>query len=108
MINRESIELPTPVLKTNQSVILANEEKKVQQSITTDLPFVSNSSIDFYPWNDGINYNKFCLSLARQLSQFQGPMIFHYGFQGGLGHKTISVISSILHALYAKRPLKCI
>lgn len=59
----------------------------------------------YYPWNDGVDYNTFCMSLKNRLESFKGPMIIHRGCTGGLGHKFFSLYRSITYALFLERPL---
>lgn len=95
---------------TRVELLLTNNQSKLHRitnggNLQTGI--VLDQSINFFPWNDGVDYNEFCTSLKDQFSKFNGPIIIHYGLRGGLGHKTRSVVYSIFHALLTQRPIKC-
>lgn len=62
---------------------------------------------EYFPWNDGIDYSSFCMNLQRTFKSFEGPVIVFDGFGGGLGHKFVSIVNSMLLALLLKRPFYC-
>lgn len=65
---------------------------------------IHNNTIPFFPWNDGIDYNKVCSRILALLSR-RGPVIINNSHFGGLGHKFLSIFFSISYALLTKRPL---
>ena len=44
----------------------------------------NDNIIEYYPWNDGIDYSLFCTKLVSTLKSNNGPVIIHNGTSGGL------------------------
>lgn len=57
-------------------------------------PLTSSTTSQFFSYKDGIDYDKFCMSLKNQYDQFTGPVVIHSGYRGGIGHKSIFLFQS--------------
>ena len=69
---------------------------------------VDEKEIQYYPWNDySVDYSLLCNNIRNTIEQFDGPIIIHNGIGGGLGHKFISLATSITISLLMKRKLYC-
>ena len=65
------------------------------------------TSIEYYPWNDGLDYSLFCKQLVSTLKSNTGPVIIHNGTHGGLTHKFQLLLQDITLALVLHRKLYC-
>lgn len=63
--------------------------------------------VEYFPWNDGLNYTTFCTNLTTILNSNTGPAIIHNGIAGGLTHKFQLLLQDITLALVMKRKLYC-
>lgn len=62
-------------------------------------------AIEYFPWNDGLDYSQICMNITKILKSNQGPAIIHYGSAGGLAHKFQTLLFDITLALLLKRKL---
>lgn len=101
------------------SIVNGNNRQIIPTAITnnrirgnTDLTQGPNppidDSVEYFPWNDRVNYEEICKSLQKKLNSFKGPPIIHKGHGGGLGHMFTSLLNVLTTALVVQRPLSCI
>ena len=70
--------------------------------------FTIEENNQYYPWDDyNVDYSLLCNNIRKTIEQFDGPIIIHNGIGGGLGHKFISLATSITISLLTKRRLYC-
>ena len=93
--------VPLVINGVSYFVIFSKESKKQSQSN-------HNEEVEYFPWNDGLNYTTFCRNLISILNSNSGPAIIHNGIAGGLTHKFQLLLQDITLALVMKRKLYCI
>ena len=68
-------------------------------------PFYDNSwnKIHYFPWNDSFNYDQICNNVLKRITKNDTFYIISGSFNGGLGHKYLSVFHSITYAILLGR-----
>ena len=68
-------------------------------------PFVDYSwgEIQYFPWNDSLHYDRICGNVLKRITKNDTFFIISGSFNGGLGHKYLSVFHSITYAILLGR-----
>ena len=68
-------------------------------------PFVDHSwrEIQYFPWNDSLHYDRICDNVLKRITRNDTFFIISGSFNGGLGHKYLSVFHSITYAILLGR-----
>ena len=68
-------------------------------------PFVDHSwgEIQYFPWNDSLHYDRICENVLKRITRNNTFYIISGSFNGGLGHKYLSVFHSITYAILLGR-----
>ena len=68
-------------------------------------PFVDHSwrEIQYFPWNDSLHYDRICENVLKRITRNDTFFIISGSFNGGLGHKYLSVFHSITYAILLGR-----
>lgn len=88
----------------------------VEKEYTRVISQVDVLSKMYMDWDDGISRNLFkkiiisdyrneCEKLRDAISTYRGRVLYHYGYPGGLGHKYISLMHSILYSTLSNNAL---
>ena len=94
------------VLKEVQSVTTINPESKYNRFIhlqTTPYKNVGKKEIEFFPWNDGINYGEMCNKILKRITQQDTFYVISDSIPGGIGHKYTSLLHSLTYAILTGR-----
>ena len=70
------------------------------------IPTYNNNTwkpIQYFPWNDSLNYSTICNNVLKRITQNGTFYIISGSFNGGLGHKYISIFYSITYAILLGR-----
>ena len=70
------------------------------------IPTYNNNSwkpIHYFPWDDSLNYSAICSNVLKRITQNGTFYIISGSFNGGLGHKYISIFYSITYAILLGR-----
>ena len=59
--------------------------------------------IQYFPWNDSLDYSTICNNVLKRITQNGTFYIISGSFNGGLGHKYISIFYSITYAILLGR-----
>lgn len=111
-----------PVKETVKESVKESTKQLIDMT-PTDLPSIDKPStnkptintkedlyekpIHYFPWNDGIDYADACKNLLNALSNNTGPIIVSKGYNGGIGHKYLSLFYHVTYALLLHRNLYC-
>lgn len=79
-------------------------ENATSPTILHSIPRKENTTIDFFPWNDGYDYNAICHNLLSVFASFKTHKIVTSGQFGGLGHKFLTIFNALTAALVLGRP----
>lgn len=60
-------------------------------------------AIQYYPWDDTLDYSSICNNVLKRITQNGTFYIISGSFNGGLGHKYISIFHSITYAILLGR-----
>ena len=104
--NNTVLSQPTQELKEVQSVTTINPESKYNRFIhlpTTPYKNVGKKEIEFFPWNDGINYGEICNKILKRITQKDTFYVISDSTPGGIGHKYISLLHSLTSAILTGR-----
>ena len=68
-------------------------------------PYVDHSwdKIQYFPWNDSLQYDRICENVLKRITKNDTFYIISGSFNGGLGHKYLSVFHSITYAILLGR-----
>ena len=93
-----------------QSTLEAKEGSSAFVGHTYDknifIPTYNNKTwkpIQYFPWNDSLNYSTICNNVLKRITQNGTFYIISGSFNGGLGHKYISIFYSITYAILLGR-----
>lgn len=64
---------------------------------------LSWNKIHYFPWNDSFNYDHICNNVLKRITKNDTFYIISGSFNGGLGHKYLSVFHSITYAILLGR-----
>lgn len=70
---------------------------------TTPYKNYGDDPIQYYPWNDGIDYNELCKKVLARVTQNGTYYVISNSFPGGLGHKYTSIVHTLTYALLSGR-----
>ena len=59
--------------------------------------------IEFFPWNDGINYGEICKKILKRITQNDTFYVISDSTLGGIGHKYTSLLHSLTYAILTGR-----
>ena len=59
--------------------------------------------IEFFPWNDGINYSEMCIKILKRITQNDTFYVISDSTLGGIGHKYTSLLHSLTYAILTGR-----
>ena len=59
--------------------------------------------VQYFPWNDNLNYTEICKNVLKRITRNDTYYIISGSFNGGLGHKYLSVYHSITYAILLGR-----
>ena len=97
---------PTQEMKRSQSNITINPESRYNRFIhlqTTPYKNDGKKEIEFFPWNDGINYGEICNKILKRITQNDTFYVISDSTPGGIGHKYISLLHSLTYAILTGR-----
>ena len=104
--NNTELSQPTQELKEVQSTIAINPESKYNRFITlSTTPYKNDGKkeIEFFPWNDGINYGEICDKILKRITQNDTFYVISDSIPGGIGHKYTSLLHSLTYAILTGR-----
>ena len=104
--NNTELSQPTQELKEVQSTIAINPESKYNRFITlSTTPYKNDGKkeIEFFPWNDGINYGEICKKILKRITQNDTFYVISDSTLGGIGHKYTSLLHSLTYAILTGR-----
>lgn len=64
---------------------------------------VSWKAVEYFPWSDSLNYSVVCNKVLKRITRNGTYYIISGSFNGGLGHKYLSVFYSITYAILLGR-----
>ena len=71
---------------------------------SVEFPFVdSGEEVEYYPWNDGVDYTKLCRLVRARVSKPDTYYIISSNINGGIGHKYLSIFYSLTYAILLER-----
>ena len=104
--NNTGLYQPKQEVKRSQPNITINPEYKYNRFIhlqTTPYKNVGNKEIEFFHWNDGINYGEICNKILKRITQEGTFYVISDSTPGGIGHKYISLLHSLTYAILTGR-----
>ena len=104
--NNTVLHQPTIELKEVQSTIAINPKSRYNRFIhlqTTPYKNDGKKEIEFFPWNDGINYGEICNKILKRITQKDTFYVISDSTPGGIGHKYISLLHSLTYAILTGR-----
>ena len=97
---------PTQELNGVQSIMINTTQFKYNRFITlptTPYKNYGNKEIEFYPWNDGIDYSEMCNKILKRITQKDTFYVISDSIPGGIGHKYTSLLHSLTYAILTGR-----
>ena len=97
---------PTQEVKEVQSDPTINAESRYNRFIhlqTTPYKNDGKKEIEFFPWNDGINYGEICNKILKRITQNDTFYVISDSTLGGIGHKYTSLLHSLTYAILTGR-----
>ena len=97
---------PTQEVKRSQSMNITNPKFRYNRFIhlqTTPYKNVGKKEIEFFPWNDGINYGEICNKILKRITQNDTFYVISDSILGGIGHKYTSLLHSLTYAILTGR-----
>ena len=104
--NNTGLYQPTREVKEVQSDPTINAESKYNRFIhlqTTPYKNDGKKEIEFFPWNDGINYGEICNKILKRITQNDTFYVISDSIPGGIGHKYTSLLHSLTYAILTGR-----
>ena len=104
--NNTLLSQPTQEVKEVQSIITISPESKYNRFIhlqTTPYKNDGKKEIEFFPWNDGINYGEICNKILKRITQKDTFYVISDSTLGGIGHKYTSLLHSLTYAILTGR-----
>ena len=104
--NNTGLSQPTQEVKEVQSTIAINPKFKYNRFIhlpTTPYKNYGKKEIEFFPWNDGINYGEICDKILKRITQEGTFYVISDSTLGGIGHKYTSLLHSLTYAILTGR-----
>lgn len=87
-------------LKGNSVFIKHTYDKNIYIPTYND---ISWQEVQYFPWNDHLNYTVICKNVLKRITSNKTFYIISGSFNGGLGHKYISILHSITYAILLRR-----
>ena len=98
---------PTQEVKEVQSIITTITPKSRYNRFihlpTTPYKNDGKKEIEFFPWNDGINYGEICDKILKRITQNDTFYVISDSIPGGIGHKYTSLLHSLTYAILTGR-----
>ena len=97
---------PTQEVKEVQSDPTITPESRYNRFIhlqTTPYKNDGKKEIEFFPWNDGINYGEICNKILKRITQEDTFYVISDSIPGGIGHKYTSLLHSLTYAILTGR-----
>ena len=97
---------PTQEVKEVQSTIAITPKSRYNRFIhlqTTPYKNDGKKEIEFFPWNDGINYGEICKKILKRITQKDTFYVISDSIPGGIGHKYTSLLHSLTYAILTGR-----
>ena len=104
--NNTGLYQPTQEVKEVQSDPTINAESRYNRFIhlqTTPYKNDGKKEIEFFPWNDGINYGEICDKILKRITQKDTFYVISDSTLGGIGHKYTSLLHSLTYAILTGR-----
>ena len=104
--NNTGLYQPTQEVKEVQSIMTINPKSKYNRFITLPTTPYKNDGkkeIEFFPWNDGINYGEICKKILKRITQEDTFYVISDSIPGGIGHKYTSLLHSLTYAILTGR-----
>ena len=104
--NNTGLYQPTQEVKEVQSIMTINPKSKYNRFITLPTTPYKNDGkkeIEFFPWNDGINYGEICDKILKRITQKDTFYVISDSTLGGIGHKYTSLLHSLTYAILTGR-----
>ena len=104
--NNTGLYQPTQEVKEVQSIMTINPKSKYNRFITLPTTPYKNDGkkeIEFFPWNDGINYGEICDKILKRITQKDTFYVISDSIPGGIGHKYTSLLHSLTYAILTGR-----
>ena len=104
--NNTGLYQPTQEVKRSQSMNITNPKFRYNRFIhlpTTPYKNVGKKEIEFFPWNDGINYGEICDKILKLITQNDTFYVISDSIPGGIGHKYTSLLHSLTYAILTGR-----
>ena len=88
-----------------QSIFINNPETKYNRFIHLQTTPYKNvgKEIEFFHWNDGINYGEICNKILKRITQEGTFYVISDSTLGGIGHKYTSLLHSLTYAILTGR-----
>ena len=96
----------TQEVKEVQSTIAITPKSRYNRFIhlqTTPYKNDGKKEIEFFPWNDGINYGEICKKILKRITQKDTFYVISDSIPGGIGHKYTSFLHSLTYAILTGR-----
>ena len=93
-------------MKRSQPNITINPKSRYNRFIhlqTTPYKNVGKKEIEFFHWNDGINYGEICDKILKRITQKDTFYVISDSIPGGIGHKYTSLLHSLTYAILTGR-----
>ena len=104
--NNTVLSQPTIEVKEVQSDPTINPKSRYSRFITlptTPYKTVGKKEIEFFPWNDGINYGEICNKILKRITRNDTFYVISDSIPGGIGHKYTSLLHSLTYAILTGR-----
>ena len=104
--NNTGLYQPTQEVKEVQSTIAITPKSRYNRFIhlpTTPYKNDGKKEIEFFPWNDGINYGEICDKILKRITQKDTFYVISDSIPGGIGHKYTSLLHSLTYAILTGR-----
>ena len=103
--NNTGLYQPTPEVKKVQSTIAITPKFRYNRFIHLQTTPYKNDGkeIEFFPWNDGINYGEMCDKILKRITQKDTFYVISDSTLGGIGHKYTSLLHSLTYAILTGR-----
>ena len=104
--NNTGLYQPTQEVKEVQSTIAITPKSRYNRFIhlqTTPYKNDGKKEIEFFPWNDGINYGEICDKILKRITQNDTFYVISDSIPGGIGHKYTSLLHSLTYAILTGR-----
>ena len=104
--NNTGLYQPTQEVKEVQSIMTITPKSRYNRFIhlpTTPYKNDGKKEIEFFPWNDGINYGEICDKILKRITQNDTFYVISDSILGGIGHKYTSLLHSLTYAILTGR-----